>query len=117
MVKVRRAYNRGKLCEHFQADLKRLFRQLLAATVAAERGGNSKETYLQSMVHNEDKCWTEFYKYVKQHKGSRVNIYAFKDCNGRLTTNSVDKVNSLNSCYGSVFGCEQNILQIKPISG
>ena len=30
-VKVRRAYNRRKLDEHFQADLKRLSRQLLAA--------------------------------------------------------------------------------------
>jgi len=116
-VKVRRAYNRRKLDEHFQADLKRLFSQLLAAAAAAAlKKKNCRETYLQSVVHNEDKCWTEVYKYVKQHKGNRENISAIKDCNGRLITDSVDKANSLNSCYASVFGCEGNILQIKPIT-
>jgi hypothetical protein len=38
-VKVRRAYNRRKLGKHFQADLKRLFRQLMEAAAAAGVGG------------------------------------------------------------------------------
>jgi hypothetical protein len=64
-VKGRRAHNRRKLGKHFQVDLKRLFRQLLAVAVAAATGGGCRETYLQSIVHNESQCWTEFYKYVK----------------------------------------------------
>jgi hypothetical protein len=42
-----------------------------------------------------------FYKYVKRHKGNRENIPAIKDCNGRLITDSIEKVNSLNSYYTS----------------
>jgi hypothetical protein len=106
-VKGRRAYNRRKLGKHFQVDLKRLFRQLLAAAVAAATGGGGcRKTYLQSKVHNESQCWTELYKYVKQHKGIRENISAIKDCNGRINTDSVFKANSLNSCCASVFSCE-----------
>jgi len=44
-VKVRRVYNRRKLDEHFQADLKRLFSQLLVAAAAGKRKKNHRETY------------------------------------------------------------------------
>ena len=54
-VNVRRTYNRKKLGEHFQADLKRLSRQLLAEKK-------------RSILQNEGKCWTESYKYVKDVK-------------------------------------------------
>jgi len=48
-VKVRRAYNRRKLDEHFQADLKRLFSQLLVvAAAAAGEKKNCRETYIYS---------------------------------------------------------------------
>jgi hypothetical protein len=49
-VKVRRIYNRRKLGEHFQTDLKRLSRQLLAAKIKAQ------ETYLPSISQNEGTC-------------------------------------------------------------
>jgi hypothetical protein len=32
-----------------------------------------------SILKNEGKCWTEFYKYVKRRKGNRENIPAIKD--------------------------------------
>jgi hypothetical protein len=44
-VKVRRTYNKRKLDEHFQADLKRLSKQLLA-----EKKG--------PVLQNRGKCWT-----------------------------------------------------------
>ena len=60
---------------------------------------------------NEGKCWTEFYKYAKLRKGNRDNIPTIKDCNGRLINDSIDKGNSLNSCYATLFGCERNVTQ------
>jgi hypothetical protein len=36
-----------------------------------------------------------------------------KDGNGRLITDSIEKVNSLNFCYSSVFSCERSIPQIQ----
>jgi len=49
-VKVRRKYNRRKLGENFQTDLKRLSRQLLTAKRKAQ------ETYLPSISQNEGTC-------------------------------------------------------------
>jgi hypothetical protein len=55
------------------------------------------------------KCWTQFYKYVKRRKVNRENISAITDCNGRPIADSIEKANSLNSYYVSVYGCERNI--------
>jgi hypothetical protein len=91
MVKEGRAYNVRKLGEHHQASLSK---QLLAAKQ------NAQVTFLRSVLQNKDKCWTEFYKYVKRHKGQ--NIRAIKDFNGRLITGSIEKTNTLNSWYAFV---------------
>jgi len=47
----------------------------------------------KTLSRNEGKCWTEFYKYVKRHKGKRENIPVIKDCNGRLNTEKTEKAN------------------------
>jgi hypothetical protein len=72
-----------------------------------------QETFLRSVLKNEGKCWTEFYKYVKRCKGNRENIPAIKDGNGRLIPDPTKNANSLNLYYSSVFGCERAILQIQ----
>jgi hypothetical protein len=105
--KVRKAYNRRKLGQQYQEELKRLLKQLLLAKQ------NAQETFLRSILRNEGKCWTDFYKYVKRRKGSRENIPAIKDGNGRLITDSIEKANSLNFYYSSVFSCERSIPQIQ----
>jgi hypothetical protein len=46
-------------------------------------------------IKNEGKCWPEFYKYVKRRKGSKENIPAIKDCNGRPIIDPIEKANSL----------------------
>ena len=74
---------------------------------------NARQAYLPSVLQNEGKCWTEFYKYVKRRKGNRENISAIKDCNGRPITDSTEKSNCLNSYYVSVFDCERNIPKIQ----
>jgi hypothetical protein len=73
----------------------------------------AQETFLRSVLRNEGKCWTEFYKYVKRRKGKREIIPAIKDGNGLLITDSTEKANSLNFYYSSVFSCERNIPQIQ----
>jgi hypothetical protein len=80
--KVRKAYNRRKLGVH-REELKQLSKQLLAAKKIAQ------EAFLKSILSKEGKCWSEFYKYVKRRKGSRENIPAIKDCNGRIITDSI----------------------------
>jgi hypothetical protein len=54
-----------------------------------------------------------FYKYAKKRKGNRKIIPAIKDGNGRLTTDSIEKANSFNFYYSSVFSCERSIPQIQ----
>jgi len=44
--------------QHYQAELKRLSKELL---VAKKR---TKDSCLRSVLQNEVRCWTEFYKYV-----------------------------------------------------
>jgi len=83
-VKIRRAYNKRKLGEHFQADL-----QLLAAK-------KNQETYLRSVLLNKGICWRGFYKYVKRRTGNRENIPAIQDRNGRHITYAIDKASSLS---------------------
>jgi hypothetical protein len=72
-VKVRRAYNRRKLGEHYQAELKWLSKKLLTAK------RNAQETFLRSVLQNEGKSWSEFYRFVNRRKGNRENIPAIKD--------------------------------------
>jgi hypothetical protein len=45
--------------------MKRLSKQLLLAR------RNAQETFLRSVLLNEGKCWTEFYKYIKDVKAVR----------------------------------------------
>ena len=104
--KVRRAYNRRKLVVHCTEKLKQLSKQLLAAKKSAQ------EAFLKSILSKEDKCWSDFYKYVKRRKGNTENIPVIKDCNGRIITDTIEKANTLNSYYSTLFSSEGNILQI-----
>ena len=99
-IKARKAYNRRKLGEHHLEELKRLFKQLLAAKKTAQ------ETFFRSILSKEGKCWPEFYKYVKRRKGYTENIPGIKDCNGRLIKDPIQKTNSFNYYYSSVFSNE-----------
>ena len=105
-VKVRRAYNRRKLGEHYQAELNRLSKKLLTAK------RNAQETLLSSVLQNEGKSWSEFYRFVNRRKGKRENVPAIKNCNGGLITDPVDKANNLNNYYASVFSCKRDIPDI-----
>jgi hypothetical protein len=51
--------------------------------------------------------------YMLRRKGNREDIAALKDGKGRLLTDSIEKANSLNFCYSSVFGSECRISQIE----
>jgi hypothetical protein len=105
-VKVRRAYNRRKLGEHYQQELKRLSQKL-----SAKR--NAQETFLRSILQNEGKSWAEFYRHVKRCKGNKENIPAIRDCNGQHITDPVEKANNLNNYYASVFSYKRDIPEIK----
>jgi hypothetical protein len=71
--KVRKAYNRRKLGVRYLEELKQLSKQLLAAKKYAQ------EAFLKSVLSKENKCWSDFYKYVKRRKGNKENIPAIKD--------------------------------------
>jgi len=102
-IKVRRAYNRRKFGEHYQARLKRLFKKLLTVK------RNAQVTFLSLVFQNEGKFWSDFYRFVNRRKGNRKNISTIKDFNGGLITDPVDKENNLNNYYASVFSCERDI--------
>jgi hypothetical protein len=104
--KVRKAYNKRKFGGHYSEKLKQLPKQLLAAKTSAQ------EAFLKSILSREGKCWSEFYKYVKRRKRNRETIPAIEDCNGRIITDSIEKANSLNFYYSTVFSSEDNIPQI-----
>jgi hypothetical protein len=74
-----------------------------------------EEAFLKSILSKEGKCWTDFYKYVhvKRRKGNKENIPAIKDCNGRIITDAIDKVNTFISYYLTVFSNEGNIHYIQ----
>ena len=91
----------------FHKKLKCLSKELLVAKKKAQ------ETFLRSVIRNEGRCWTEFYKYVKGHKGNRESIPSIKDQNGKLVTDPIEKTNSLNSFYASLFSCKCNNRQIQ----
>ena len=74
----------------------------------------AQETFLSSVLQNKGRCWTEFSKYVKHRKGNRENIPAIKDHNGTLITDPLEKANSLNSYYASIFSCESSNPEIQP---
>jgi hypothetical protein len=105
-VKVRKAYNKRKFGQHYQADLNRLSKELLVAKRKVQ------ETFLRSALQNEGRCWTEFYKYVKRRKGNTENIPVIKDQNGKLITEPLEKANALNSYFASIFSCKRNHPQI-----
>jgi hypothetical protein len=107
-VKVREMYNKRKVGQPYQWELKRLSKELLVAKKKVQ------ETFLHSVLQNKGRCWTEFYKYVKRRKGNRENIPAIKDHNGTLVTDPLEKANSLNSYYASLFSCESNNPGIQP---
>jgi len=73
---------------------------------------NAQETFLSSVLQNEGKSWSEFYRLVNRRNGNKENIPAMKDCNGGQITDPVDKANSLNNYYASVFSCERDIPDI-----
>jgi hypothetical protein len=101
-VKVRKMYNKRKNGQPYQRELKRLSMELLVAKKKAQ------ETFLRVVLQNEERCWTEFYKYVKRRKGNREIIPAIKDHNGKLITDQLQKTNFLNSYYASLLGCKSN---------
>jgi len=57
---VRKAYNIRKSGVHCTEKLKQLSKQLLAAKKSAQ------EAFLKSLLSKEGKCWSDFYKYVKE---------------------------------------------------
>jgi len=74
---------------------------------------NAHETFLRSVLQNEGKSLSEFYRFVNSRKGNReinVTIGDFND--GGLVRVAVEKVNNLNNSYASVFSCERDILDI-----
>ena len=105
--KVRKEYNRRKLGVHGTEKLRQLSKQLLAAKKSAQ------EAFLKSVLSNEGKCWSDFYKYVKKRKGNKENIPAINDCTGRIITDAIEKANTFNSYYSTVFSSEGNILHIQ----
>jgi len=95
-------YNKRKFGQPHQRELKRLSAELLVAKKKAQ------ETFLRSVLQNEGRCRTEFYRHLKRRKGNGENIPAIKDHNGKLITDPLEKANSLNSYYASLFSCESN---------
>ena len=84
-------------------ELQQLSKKLLAANKKAQ------DAFLKSLLSMEGKYWSEFYKYLKRRKGNRENIPAIKDSYERIITDSIDKANSFNSYYLTVFSNEGNI--------
>ena len=106
-LKVRKMRNKRKFGQPYQAELKRLSKELLVAKKRAQ------ETFLRPVLQKEGRFWTEFYKYVKRPKGNAENIPAIKDHNGKLVTDPLEKANLLNSYYASLFSCRSNKPQIQ----
>ena len=90
--------------------LKQLSKQLIAAKKQAQ------ETYLNTILSKEGKCWSDFYKYVKWRKGNRENIPAIKDGNWRIITDPTEKANSLNFYYSTIFNREECIPQVQEVN-
>jgi hypothetical protein len=95
-------YSKRKFGQPYQAELRRLSKELLVAKM------NALETVLRWVLQIEGRWWAEFYRYFKRRKGNRKNISAINDHNSKLITDPIEKANSLNSHYASVFSCERN---------
>jgi hypothetical protein len=108
--KVRKVYNKRKLGEPYTEKLKHLSKQLLAAKKSAQ------EAFLKTILRREGNCWSDFYKYVKRRKGSRENIPSIKDSNGRIITDAMEKANTFNSYYSTVFSSQDNTIHTQSIS-
>ena len=104
-VKVRRAYSRRKLGEHYQVELKRLSKIFLTAK------RNAQETFLSSILQNEGKSCSTFYRFVNRCKGNEKYSYDQR-LYGGLITDPVDKANNFKNCYASLISCEQDIPDI-----
>ena len=57
-------YSKRKFGQPYQAELKQLSKELLIAKYKGQ------ETFLRSVLQNEGRCWTEFYKYIERRKGN-----------------------------------------------
>jgi hypothetical protein len=93
--------SKRKFRQPYKAELKRLSKKLLVAKNKAQ------ETFLRSVLENEGRCWTGFYKYVKRRKGNRENIPETKDHNDKLITEPI-----VNSYFASQFSYKRNNPQI-----
>ena len=102
-VKVRRAHNKRKLGDHYQAELRRLSKKLLVAKREAQK------TFLSSILHDEGKSCSEVYKFVNSRKGNRGDIPSIKDRNGGHATDPVEKAYIFNNYYASIFSYERVI--------
>ena len=100
-------YNSSKLVEQYLAELRRLSKELLVAKKTA------KGKLLRSVLQNDGRCWAEFCKYVRRHKGKRESIPAIRDNEGKLVTDTIAKANALNNYYASLFSRESINLQIQ----
>jgi hypothetical protein len=96
-AKVRKMYNQSKYSQNHQTELKLLYKELLLTKK------RNQETFLCSALQNEGRSWAEFNKYVKRRRGTKENIPAIEDHNGKLIIEPVDKANTLNSYYASIF--------------
>ena len=74
-------------------------------TIQAVASGQktAQETFFRSVLSKEGKNWSEFYRYIKRYKGRRENIPTIKDCNGWSITDLIEKANSLNYYYSTIF--------------
>jgi len=100
-------YNKRKSGQPYQAELRRLSKELLVTKTKA------RKTFLRSVLQNEGRCWTEFCKYVKRRKGNRESIAAIKDYNGKLVTDPLEEVKSRDSYYASQLSYESNNPEIR----
>ena len=54
-----------------------------------------------------------FLQISKKRKGNKENIPHIKDCNGRIITDAIEKANTFNSYYSTVFSIEGNIFHLQ----
>jgi hypothetical protein len=106
-VRVIKVYNKRKLGQRYQVELKRLSKELLAAKKTAQ------ETFLRPVSRNVGNCLSEFFNYVNRRKGNREIIPTIKDQNGAIIADSNEKANVLNFYSASVFCCDRNIPKIQ----
>jgi hypothetical protein len=86
-VKRLKAYRERKLGEHYEAELKRLSKKLLTENT------NDQETFLCSVLQNEGKFWSEFYRNVKGGGGEKIGKTFLR----LRATDPVKKANDLHN--------------------